>query len=66
MNAEKIRFARMMMQSATLLARVLNEQRDLSGLTKQQLDDGLYALTATIRGDVTAAYAALVQLAARG
>lgn len=37
-----------------------------SGLTKQQLDDGLYALTATLKGDITTAYSQLAQLATRG
>lgn len=36
-----------------------------SGLTKGQLDDGMYALTATIRGDLVNAYTQLAQLAAR-
>jgi hypothetical protein len=36
-----------------------------SGLTKQQLDDGMFALTATLRGDITNAYAQLAQLSAR-
>ncbi len=36
-----------------------------SGLTKQQLDDGMYALTATLRTDIASAYAQLAQLAAR-
>jgi hypothetical protein len=36
-----------------------------SGLTKAQLDDGMYVLTATLRGDLANGYSALVQLAAR-
>jgi len=37
----------------------------LSGLTKQQLDDGLYAITATLKGAIEGAYTALAELAAR-
>lgn len=37
-----------------------------SGLTKNQLDDGLFALTSTIKADVLAAYTQLAQIAARG
>lgn len=36
-----------------------------SGLTKQQLDDGMFALTATLRGDIENAFAQLAELAAR-
>jgi hypothetical protein len=36
-----------------------------SGLTKQQLDDGLFALTATLKTDITNAFTQLEQLAAR-
>jgi hypothetical protein len=36
-----------------------------SGLTKQQLDDGMYVLTATIRTDLSNGYSQLAQLAAR-
>lgn len=36
-----------------------------SGLTKSQLDDGMYAMTATLLADLTAAFAQLQQLAAR-
>lgn len=36
-----------------------------SGITKQQLDDGMYALTATLRGDILTAFGQLAQLAAR-
>lgn len=37
----------------------------LSGLTKAQADDGLYALTATLLPAIEAGYTALAQLAAR-
>jgi hypothetical protein len=36
-----------------------------SGITKAQLDDGLYALTAGIKGVVDGAFSQLSQLAAR-
>ena len=36
-----------------------------SGLTKQQLDDGMFALTGTIKSAIVAAYTALAELAAR-
>jgi hypothetical protein len=36
-----------------------------SGLTKQQLDDGMFVLTATLKNDIAAAYSQLTQLAAR-
>ena len=36
-----------------------------SGITKQQLDDGMFALTATLRTDMQTAYAVIAQLAAR-
>lgn len=36
-----------------------------SGLTKAQLDDGLFALTATLRTDIQNAYTQLAELAAR-
>jgi hypothetical protein len=37
-----------------------------SGLTKAQLDDGMFALTATLKTAIDAAYTQLVELAARG
>jgi hypothetical protein len=43
----------------------LEEIPSLSGLTKQQLDDGMYALTSTLRSAINNAYTALVELAAR-
>lgn len=44
----------------------LDSIASFSGLTKAQLDDGMYALTATIRGNLVTAYSQLAQLAARG
>lgn len=44
----------------------LNEVAALSGLTKAQLDDGFYALTATLKGAIDSTYTQLMQLAARG
>lgn len=43
----------------------LNEQPSLSNLTKTQLDDAIYVLTATLLPAITAAYPQLAQLAAR-
>lgn len=43
----------------------LDEVLELSGLTKVQTDDGLYALTAVIFPAIAQAYPALAQLAAR-
>lgn len=43
----------------------LDSVASFSGLTKTQLDDGMYALTSTIRGDLATAYTQLSQLAAR-
>ena len=37
-----------------------------SGLTKAQLDDGMYVLTATIKGALTTGYDQLCELAVRG
>jgi len=36
-----------------------------SNLTKAELDDGMYALTATLKNAITAAYTALAKIAAR-
>lgn len=36
-----------------------------SGLTKAQLDDGMYALTSTLKTAITNAYTQLAQLSAR-
>jgi pyoverdine/dityrosine biosynthesis protein Dit1 len=44
----------------------LNTVPSFSGLTKEQLDDGMYALTTTLRAAVNSAYTQLAQLAARG
>lgn len=43
----------------------LDERPEYSGLTKQQLDDGMYALTGTIRTDVQNALTQLTNLASR-
>ena len=37
----------------------------LSGLTKQQLDDGMFALTSTLKNDMTTAFSQLAEIAAR-
>jgi len=49
----------------TLTQAELDEIPAFSGLTKTQLDDGLYALTAVIRPAITNAFTALAQLATR-
>jgi hypothetical protein len=49
----------------TLTRAELDEEAALSGLTKQQVDDGSYALTAAILPAIEAGYPALAQLAAR-
>jgi hypothetical protein len=49
----------------TLTQEELNELPELSGLTKQQVDDGLYALTTVILPGVQNSYPALAQMAAR-
>lgn len=49
----------------TLTQAELDGQADFSGLTKQQLDDGMYALTATLRTDIANAVTQLAQLSAR-
>jgi len=43
----------------------LAEVASFSGLTKQQLDDGVYALTSTLKTDLANDYNALTQLAVR-
>jgi hypothetical protein len=43
----------------------LDEVASFSGLTKMQLDDGLYALTTTLKGAIDNAYTNLAQLSAR-
>ncbi len=49
----------------TITQQNLDLEPRFSGLTKAQLDDGLYALTATLLTDVGNAFAQLEQLAAR-
>jgi hypothetical protein len=36
-----------------------------SGLTKTQLDDGMFVLTSTIKGEINTAYSQLAELATR-
>jgi len=43
----------------------LAEVASYSGLTKQQLDDGMYALTSGVKGALTTGFNAITQLAAR-
>jgi hypothetical protein len=43
----------------------LDAAPNLSGLTKAQLDDGMYALTAVLRDAINNSYVQLAQLAAR-
>lgn len=50
---------------STLDQAELDEVAALSGLTKQQVDDGLYALTTVLLPAIEAGYPALAQLAAR-
>jgi hypothetical protein len=49
----------------TLTQEELDEVTELSGLTKTQIDDGLYAMTAQILPGIQNGYNALAQLAAR-
>ena len=49
----------------TLTQAEMDEEAALSGLTKAQADDGLYALTAVILPAIEQTYAALAQLSAR-
>ena len=49
----------------TLTQDELDELPELSGLTKQQVDDGFYAMTTVILPGIVNGYAALAQLAAR-
>lgn len=49
----------------TLTQEEMDEEAALSGLTKAQADDGLYALTTVILPAIEQAYAALAQLSAR-
>lgn len=43
----------------------LDATPSLSGITDGQINDGFYALTATLRSDIAAAYAQLATIAAR-
>ena len=43
----------------------LAEVPTYSGLTKAQLDDGMYALTSGVKGELTTTYNQLTELAAR-
>jgi hypothetical protein len=49
----------------TLTQAELDEIAELSGLTTQQVTDGLYALTTVLLPAIEAGYPALAQLAAR-
>ena len=49
----------------TLTQEVMDEQPALSGLTKAQADDGLYALTTVLLPGITSSYPALSQMASR-
>lgn len=49
----------------TLSQADLDESTVLSGLTKQQVDDGLYVLTAILLPGITNGYASLAGLASR-
>lgn len=49
----------------TLTQSEMDEQAVLSGLTKQQADDGLYALTAVLLPSIEAGFTALSALASR-
>lgn len=50
---------------STLTQQEMDEVTALSGLTKQQTDDGLYALTAVMLPAITQTYVALSVLASR-
>ncbi len=50
----------------TLTQPELDSVAAFGGITKAQLDDGMFALTSTLKNDITNAYAQLTQLAARG
>lgn len=49
----------------TLTQAELDSRSSWSGLTKTQLDDGMFALTSTLRTAINNAYTQLVELAAR-
>ena len=50
---------------STITQEDLDSVSSWSGLTKQQLDDGMYAVTTTLRTAIINAYSALAELAAR-
>lgn len=50
---------------ATTTQEDLDSQTDFSGLTKTQLDDGMYALTSTLKTAIDGAVTQLTQLSAR-
>ena len=52
--------------ASTIVQGDLDAVSAYSGLTTTQLTNGMYALTATILGDINSTEAALAQLAARG
>lgn len=49
----------------TITQEGLDAVPSFSGITKAQLDDGMFALTATLKGAIDSTYTALAQLAAR-
>lgn len=49
----------------TLTQAELDSIASFSGLTKAQLDDGMFALTSTLRTDIETAFSQLEQLAGR-
>lgn len=50
---------------STITQQDLDDDETLSGLTKQQLDDGMWVLTATLRSDLQNGFFAISQLAER-
>jgi hypothetical protein len=50
----------------TITQQDLDDLSSLSGLTKAQLDDAMYVLTAVLRSDIANSYSQLAHLAARG
>jgi len=49
----------------TITQQNLDAEGTLSGITKAQLDDAMFVLTATLRGDIENGYAQLAELSAR-
>ncbi len=49
----------------TITQEDLDAESSLSGLTKAQLDDGMFVLTSTLKGDLANGLTQLAQLAAR-